>query len=182
MSRIGIKPIEIPDEVKVAISGLRVNVKGPRGELSLNLTDPISAKVEDGRVLVSRPNDTKLARSRHGLYRSLIANMVQGVSEGFEKVLEIRGTGYRAKLDGKKLVLSLGFSHTVVIEPPETISFSIGKRGDFTMVTVTGVDKQLVGEMAAGVRRVRPPEPYKGKGVRYDGEWVRQKAGKTAVK
>ncbi len=182
MSRIGIKPIEIPDEVQVAVSGLEVSVKGPRGELSLSLTDPISAKIEDGKVLVSRPNDTKLARSRHGLYRSLIANMIEGVSKGFEKKLEIRGIGYRAKIEGKKLVLNVGFSHTVDIEPPGTITFSTEQRGDFTMITVAGPDKQLVGEMAARVRRVRPPEPYKGKGIRYDGEWVRQKAGKANVK
>ncbi|MCK4594853.1 50S ribosomal protein L6 [bacterium] len=182
MSRIGIKPIEIPDEVQVAISGLEVNVKGPKGELSLNLTDPISARIEDGRVIVSRPNDTKLARSRHGLYRSLIANMIEGVWRGFEKRLEVRGTGYRAKIEGKKLVLNVGFSHTVEIEPPGTITFSTEQRGDFTVITVAGADKQLVGEIAARLRRVRPPEPYKGKGIRYDGEWVRQKAGKAAVK
>jgi large subunit ribosomal protein L6 len=182
MSRVGMKPIEIPDGVRVAVDGPRVSVKGPKGELGLELTDPITARVEGGSVVVSRPDDTKTAKSRHGLYRSLVANMILGVSRGFEKKLEIRGTGYRAKVEGRSLVLNVGFSHPVVVEPPETISFSTEPRGDFTVVTVSGADKQLVGEMAARIRRVRPPEPYKGKGIRYDGEWVRQKAGKAAVK
>jgi large subunit ribosomal protein L6 len=182
MSRIGMKPIEIPDKVLVTVDGRRVSVKGPKGELSLELTDPITAKVEGGMVLVSRPDDTKPSKSRHGLCRSLIANLVEGVSRGFEKKLEIRGTGYRAKVEGSNLVLNVGFSHPVTVEPPATLSFSTAQRGDFTIVTVSGPDKQLVGEIAAQVRRIRPPEPYKGKGIRYDGEWVRQKAGKANVK
>jgi large subunit ribosomal protein L6 len=182
MSRIGTKPIEIPDKVQVAVDGRRVSVKGPKGELAVELTDPITARVEDGKVVVSRPDDSKSARSRHGLYRSLIANLVEGVSRGFEKRLEIRGTGYRARVEGKNLVLNVGFSHPVTVEPPGTIAFSTEQRGDFTIIVVSGPDKQLVGEIAARIRRVRPPEPYKGKGIRYDGEWVRQKAGKAAVK
>jgi len=182
MSRIGMKPIEIPDKVQVAVDGRRVRVKGPSGELYVDLTDPITAKVEGGMVLVARPDDSKPSKSRHGLCRSLVANMVEGVSRGFEKKLEIRGTGYRAKVEGKNLVLNVGFSHQVTVEPPEMISFSTEQRGDFTLVVVSGPDKQLVGEIAAQVRRIRPPEPYKGKGIRYDGEWVRQKAGKATVK
>ncbi|MCX7021649.1 MAG: 50S ribosomal protein L6 [bacterium] len=182
MSRIGMKPIEIPDKVQVTVDGRRVSVKGPKGELSLELTDPITATVEGGKVIVSRPDDTKLAKSRHGLNRSLIANLVNGVSRGFEKKLEIRGTGYRAKVEGHNLVLNVGFSHQVTVEPPATVAFSTVQRGDFTIVTISGPDKQLVGEIAAQVRRIRPPEPYKGKGIRYDGEWVRQKAGKANVK
>jgi len=182
MSRIGMKPIEIPAKVLIAVDGRRVSVKGPKGELAVELTDPITARVEGGKVTVSRPDDSKLSKSRHGLYRSLIANLVEGVSRGFEKKLEIRGTGYRAKVEGRNLVLNVGFSHPVTVPPPETVSFSTEQRGDFTVVTVSGPDKHLVGEVAAQLRRIRPPEPYKGKGIRYDGEWVRQKAGKATVK
>jgi large subunit ribosomal protein L6 len=182
MSRIGMKPIEIPAKVQVALDGRRVSAKGPKGELSVEFADPITVRIEEGKVIVSRPDDSKTSKARHGLYRSLIANLVEGVSKGFEKKLEIRGTGYRAKVEGHNLVLNVGFSHQVIVPPPPTVTFSTEQRGDFTLVVISGPDKQLVGEIAAQVRRIRPPEPYKGKGIRYDGEWVRQKAGKATVK
>jgi len=181
MSRIGMMPIEVPSGVTVKIDGMNVNVKGQKGTLSWSLSAPITAKLEGNEVIVSRPDDTKLAKSRHGLSRTLIANMVEGVSKGFSKTLEIRGTGYKARVEGKQLILNVGFCHSVDITPPENISFEAKQRGDFTLVIVSGIDKQAVGEVTAQIRRVRPPEPYKGKGIRYDGEWVRQKAGKTGV-
>lgn len=181
MSRIGMMPIEVPSGVTVKIDGQDVSVKGSKGTLSWSMSDPITAKLEGNEVIVSRPDDTKLAKSRHGLTRTLIANMVEGVSKGFSKTLEVRGTGYKAKVEGKLLILNVGFCHSVDITPPENISFETKQRGDFTLIIISGIDKQAVGEVTAQIRRVRPPEPYKGKGIRYDGEWVRQKAGKTGV-
>ncbi|MEZ4520911.1 MAG: 50S ribosomal protein L6 [Thermomicrobiales bacterium] len=176
MSRIGILPVEVPSGVDINISGRDVKVKGPKGEMDLRVTSPIEVSRENGSILVSRPDDHRRNRSLHGLTRTLIYNMVVGVTEGYTKRLEIRGVGYRAAMDGKNLILNVGYSHPVRMEPEEGIEFAV--EGN-TQITVSGVDKQLVGEMAARIRRVRPPEPYKGKGIRYAGEYVRQKAGKA---
>jgi large subunit ribosomal protein L6 len=176
MSRIGILPIEVPTGVDVNIDGQKVAVNGPKGSLDLVVRAPISVSRDNGTILVSRPNDERRNRSLHGLTRSLINNMVVGVTDGYTKRLEIRGVGYRAALDGQALVLTVGYSHPVRMAPEEGIEFAV--EGN-TQVSVSGVDKQLVGEMAARIRRVRPPEPYKGKGIRYVGEYVRQKAGKA---
>jgi large subunit ribosomal protein L6 len=162
--------------VTVAITGNRVEVAGPRGKLELTLPPLISVEQDGSRLLVARKADHKQARSLHGLNNRLIANMVTGVSAGFEKKLEIIGVGYRAQMEGDDLVLQLGFSHPVRVPPPEGIVFSV--EGN-QLVTVSGYDKQMVGEVAARIRRHRPPEPYKGKGIRYQGEWVRRKAGKA---
>ncbi|MBD3371265.1 MAG: 50S ribosomal protein L6 [Candidatus Coatesbacteria bacterium] len=182
MSRIGIIPIVIPDKVEAKLDGRRLTVKGPRGELTMDVVAPIEVALEDEGLVFRRPDDTRDSKARHGLMRSLADNMVKGVTEGFEKKLEIRGTGYRAEVKGTQLILNVGFCHTVDIDAPDGITFATEPRGDFTVVTVSGADKQLVGETAARIRRVRPPEPYKGKGIRYDGEWVQQKAGKATVK
>lgn len=176
MSRIGLVPIEVPSGVDIDIDGQDVSVKGPRGELDLRVRRPIVISRENGTIIVARPNDDRRNRSLHGLTRSLIQNMVIGVTEGYSKRLEIRGVGYRAAQDGKSLVLNVGYSHPVRMEPEEGIEFTVEGNNQ---IIVSGVDKQLVGEMAARIRRVRPPEPYKGKGIRYAGEYVRQKAGKA---
>lgn len=176
MSRIGYQPIEIPGTVDLKIDGGLVTVKGPKGELSYEANPNILLERENGQLHVRRPNDDRRMRSLHGLTRTLISNMVTGVTDGYEKRLEVRGVGYRSQVDGKTLVLNVGYSHPVRMEPPEGISFSIGEGNH---IVVSGIDKQLVGEVAARVRRVRPPEPYKGKGIRYVGEYVRQKAGKA---
>ncbi len=175
MSRIGKNPIAIPAGVDVVIDGQNVTVKGPKGTLSHVVPVPITAKIEDGQVVVERPNDERTSRSLHGLTRTLIANMITGVTEGYKKQLEITGTGYRVVAKGKDMEFSLGFSHTVPVEAPEGIEFTVDSQTKFT---VSGIDKQLVGETAARIRRIRPPEPYKGKGVRYAGEKVRRKEGK----
>jgi large subunit ribosomal protein L6 len=177
MSRIGKKPIPLPDKVQVEIRGSHVTVKGPRGELGRSFDPDMSIKVEDGIVTIERPTDHRTHRAIHGLTRALLANMVTGVSEGYSKVLEIEGTGYRAELQGEKLVLYLGYSHPIEFPPPQGISFEVPRGG--RSVTVQGIDKELVGEIAARIRRQRPPEPYKGKGVRYQGERIRRKAGKA---
>ncbi|MBD3400695.1 MAG: 50S ribosomal protein L6 [Candidatus Coatesbacteria bacterium] len=181
MSRIGANPIPVPDKVDIKLDGRIIHVKGPRGELSWEVVNPIAFELRDEGLCFTRPDETKQSKSLHGLARSLTANMIQGVTEGFEKKLEIRGTGYRAQVKGSTLLLNVGFCHPVEIPAPEGIAFAVEPRGDFTLITVSGIDKQLVGETAARIRRVRPPEPYKGKGIRYDGEWVRQKAGKATV-
>ena len=177
MSRIGKKPIPVPDGVTVSIGPGRVTVNGPKGELE----QPVSARMEivedEGTVIVKRPTDRGDDRAIHGLTRSLVANMVVGVTDGYEKRLEITGVGYRAKLAGKALELSVGYSHPVSIPAPQGIEFEVPQP---TQVIVRGIDKQLVGEIASQVRRVRPPEPYKGKGIRYAGEHVRRKVGKRA--
>ena len=177
MSRIGKQPIPIPSDVAVAISPGRVQVNGPGGELSQQV--PLRMKVEkqDDSIVVTRPSDRGPDRSLHGLTRSLIANMVEGVTKGFEKRLEIQGVGYRAALRGQDLELAVGYSHSVVITPRAGISFDVPTP---TEIIVKGIDKQMVGQTAAEIRRVRPPEPYKGKGIRYQGEYVRRKVGKRA--
>jgi len=177
MSRIGNKPIEIPAGVTVDVGPGRVTVNGPKGELVQAVDQDMTIKVEDNVLTVSRPTDRGEHRALHGLTRSLIANMVEGVTNGFEKRLQIQGVGYRAKPQGKSLELSLGFSHPVSVQAPDGIEFDVPQP---TEVIVKGIDKQLVGETAAQIRRHRPPEPYKGKGVRYADEHVRRKVGKRA--
>ncbi|WP_297081893.1 50S ribosomal protein L6 [uncultured Demequina sp.] len=176
MSRIGKYPVSIPSGVDVTIDGAVVTVKGPKGTLTHTVASPITVEKGDEGVAVKRPNDERVSKSLHGLTRTLIANMVEGVTSGYEKKLEIVGTGYRVALKGKDLEFALGFSHPVVITPPEGITFAVEGPTKFS---VAGIDKQQVGETAANIRKVRPPEPYKGKGVRYAGEQVRRKAGKT---
>jgi large subunit ribosomal protein L6 len=177
MSRIGKLPIEIPTGVDVQIDNGLVRVKGPKGELSQTVSRDLTFEREDGRLLVKRPTDRGEHRALHGLTRSLIFNMVQGVTEGFEKRLEIQGVGYRAQLRGTTLELALGYSHPVRVDAPEGIDFELPAP---TQIVVRGIDKQKVGEIAAQIRKVRPPEPYKGKGVRYAGEYVARKVGKRA--
>lgn len=180
MSRIGNKPIPLPDKVNVTISGQAVAVKGPKGELSHSVHPDITVKQEDGTLYVERPTDHRDHRSLHGLTRSLVANMVTGVSDGFRRTLFTEGVGYSAEVQGKNLVLRLGFSHDVIVEPPEGIQFSAERSsGNRYVIQVDGIDKQVVGQVAANIRETRPPEPYKGKGVRYEGEYVRRKAGKA---
>ena len=177
MSRIGRLPVTIPSGVDVTIDGSTVTVKGPKGQLALDVVEPISvAKAEDGALQVSRPDDERDSRSRHGLTRSLIANMVEGVTAGYTKKLEIHGTGYRVVAKGSDLEFALGYSHSITITPPEGISFQVENP---TRFSVTGIDKQLVGEVAANIRKLRKPDPYKGKGVRYEGEHIRRKVGKA---
>jgi large subunit ribosomal protein L6 len=177
MSRIGKQPIELPSGVNVAISPGRVQVNGPLGELSQTVPARMQVEQDDGTLVVKRPTDRGDDRALHGLTRSLIANMVEGVTSGFQKRLEIQGVGYRATLRGTDLELNVGFSHPVVLKPPQGIAFEVP---DATTVLVKGIDKQQVGEISAQVRKVRPPEPYKGKGIRYEGEYVRRKVGKRA--
>ncbi len=177
MSRIGKQPVPIPDKVQVTIDGTEVTVKGPKGQLGHKFPVGMLIKQEDGQVIVERPTDQKHHRALHGMTRALINNMVVGVSDGFEKVLTIEGVGYRAEMDGKTLVMHLGYSHPVPFEPPQDVEYVVEERG--RVVRVRGIDKQVVGELAANIRKKRPPEPYKGKGVRYEGERVRRKAGKA---
>jgi large subunit ribosomal protein L6 len=176
MSRIGRLPIDIPAGVDVTIDGSAVTVKGPKGELKLTVASPIEVKLEDGQVLVTRPDDERASRSLHGLTRTLIANQITGVTAGYSKGLEIVGTGYRVAAKGESLEFALGFSHSITVDPPAGISFAVDGN---TKLTVHGIDKQAVGEAAANIRKLRKPEPYKGKGVRYAGEVVRRKAGKS---
>ncbi|HET9120969.1 MAG TPA: 50S ribosomal protein L6 [Solirubrobacterales bacterium] len=177
MSRIGRKPIEIPDGVEIDVKPGAVSVKGPKGELEQSVNREMTVAIDDGTLTVSRPTDRGDHRALHGLTRSLIANMVAGVTDGFERRLEIQGVGYRANLRGKSLEMSLGYSHPVSIEAPDGIEFEVPQP---TEIVVRGIDKQLVGETAARIRKSRPPEPYKGKGVRYQGEHVARKVGKRA--
>jgi len=177
MSRIGKQPIPLPQKVEVDIRGSHVTVKGPKGQLERSFDPAMIIKLEDGVLTVERPTDQRHHRATHGLTRALLANMVTGVSDGFSKVLEIEGTGYRAEMQGEKLVLFLGYSHPIEFPPPQGISFEVPRGG--RTVTVMGIDKELVGEIAARIRRQRPPEPYQGKGVRYQGERIRRKAGKS---
>jgi large subunit ribosomal protein L6 len=176
MSRIGRLPIPVPSGVDVAIDGQTVNVKGPKGTLSHTVVEPITVVQEDGALVVRRPDDERDSKARHGLTRTLVANMVTGVTVGYSKTLEIVGTGYRVQARGSDLEFALGFSHPVVVTPPEGISFAVEAP---TRFVVSGIDKQKVGETAANIRKIRKPEPYKGKGVRYQGEVVRRKAGKA---
>jgi len=177
MSRIGRKPIPLPAGVSVAIAPGRVTVNGPLGELTQSVPQRMTVEQEDGELLVTRPTDRGEDRALHGLARTLVANMVEGVTSGFQKTLEIQGVGYRASLRGTSLELNVGFSHSVVKPPPDGIEFEVPQP---TLVIVKGIDKQKVGQVAAEVRSVRPPEPYKGKGIRYQGEHVRRKVGKRA--
>ena len=177
MSRIGRMPIPIPSGVKVTIKGNQVTVKGPRGELSRRFHSDIQIKQENDNVVVSRLNEARQTRALHGLSRALLSNMIVGVSNGFRKQLQIEGVGYRGTMDGKTLVLYLGFSHPVRVEPPAGIQFLADEKA--RIITVEGVDRELVGQMAADIRKIRPPEPYKGKGLRYIDEKVRRKAGKA---
>lgn len=177
MSRIGKMPVPVPAGVEVTIEGSTFSVKGPKGQMSRDFHPDMVIKLEDGAVLVERPNDERFYRALHGLTRALINNMVVGVTEGYSKTLEILGTGYRAELQGDTLVMNLGFSHPVVVNPPEGISFEVNARAG--LVTVSGYDKEMVGQVAANIRGWRSVEPYLGKGIRYQGEIVRRKAGKT---
>ena len=179
MSRIGKMPVLVPDGVNVIIEGTKVTVKGPKGELTREFRPQMTITLEDGKVVVKRPDDTRSSKALHGLTRALINNMVIGVSQGYSKVLEIHGTGYRAELQGKTLVMNLGFSHPVIVEPPDGIEFEANPRAG--TVTVKGCDKELVGRVAAELRAWRPVEPYLGKGIRYQGEIVRRKAGKSGA-
>ncbi|MCM3741032.1 50S ribosomal protein L6 [Oceanobacillus luteolus] len=177
MSRIGLKPIEIPQGVEVKFDGNHVTVKGPKGELSKQIHEDMKINVEDNVITIERPSDHKEHRALHGTSRTMIANMIEGVTNGFQKSLEIQGVGYRAQMQGKKLVVNAGYSHPVEIDPIEGIEIEVPKN---TELTVKGIDKELVGAVAANIRAIRPPEPYKGKGIRYVGEHVRRKEGKTA--
>jgi len=176
MSRIGKLPIEVPSGVSVDVGEATVRVKGPKGELSVGVLSVVDVRVEDGKIIVGRKNDAKSGRSAHGLTRTLVANMVTGVTKGFRKSLEIQGVGYRAAKAGERLNLTLGFSHPVSYEPPTGIAFVLEGTNK---IHVEGIDKQLVGQVAAEIRELRPPEPYKGKGIRYEGEVVRKKLGKA---
>lgn len=176
MSRIGRMPIDVPAGVTVSIDGQHVSVKGPKGELALTVAEPIQVSLEENQVVVTRPNEERLSKSLHGLTRTLINNNIIGVTQGYEKKLEVVGTGYRVAAKGQGLELSLGFSHSVTVDPPEGITFAVEGNDK---ITVMGIDKQAVGETAANIRKLRKPEPYKGKGVRYAGEQVRRKAGKA---
>jgi len=179
MSRIGKKPIEIPKGVQVQYKDGVITVKGPKGTLSFEHHPDMTIKIEKDKIVVERPSDKKFHKALHGTTRQIIANMVEGVSKGFVKELEIVGTGYRARMEGQKLILTVGYSHPVEIVPPEGIKFEVEGQN---IIKVHGIDKQLVGEVAAQIRKVRPPEPYKGKGIRYKGEHVRRKAGKAGAK
>jgi large subunit ribosomal protein L6 len=179
MSRIGKAPIPVPDKVTVSLNGLDVTVKGPKGELSRTLPEGVVISQDGNTLVVSPANESRRSRERHGLCRTLVDNMVEGVSNGYTRKLEIVGVGYRAAVQGKKLVVSAGYSHPVEVDPPAGISFSV--EGN-TTVFVSGADKELVGNEAAKVRAIRPPEPYKGKGIKYEGERILRKAGKTGKK
>lgn len=176
MSRIGKRPIAVPAKVQVTIDGSKVSVKGPKGELSRELPANVILTQEGETLLVNRRDESRTSRQLHGLFRTLVANMVEGVSTGFQRRLEIQGVGYRAAVQGRNLVLNMGYSHQVQIPPPDGIQFAVENN---TNVIVSGYDKEIVGNTAARIRAVRPPEPYKGKGIRYAGEVVRRKAGKT---
>jgi large subunit ribosomal protein L6 len=178
MSRIGKQPIPVPSGTQVSCDGFEVRIKGPKGELLQRVHPDMKIAIEGQTVAVSRPSDGRLHRSLHGLTRQLVANMITGVTKGFQKDLEIVGVGFRAEVQGGRLILALGYSHPIVVVPPPGVSFSVEGQ---TKVKVSGIDKQVVGEMAARIRKLRQPEPYKGKGIRYAGEQVRRKAGKTAA-
>jgi large subunit ribosomal protein L6 len=177
MSRVGKNPIPIPTGVKFNRSNGVITVEGPKGKLTQKIEDVITTEVVENKIVFNRPSDSKPHRARHGLYRSLVANMVTGVTEGFTRNLEIEGVGYRVEKTGKGITLSLGFSHPIVFFPPEGVEIKVEPGNK---ISVSGIDKQLVGQVSAKIRSLRPPEPYKGKGVRYEGEYIRRKAGKTA--
>lgn len=177
MSRIGRMPIELPENVKVQIDGVKVSVSGAKGSLEQSFHPDMKIELDDDTLHVKRPSDTQEHRSLHGLTRALLNNMVTGVTDGFERRLQIEGVGYRAEVSGGKLVLQVGFSHPIEFDPPGGVSFAVEDRGK--TIIVNGIDKQVVGEISANIRKTRPPEPYKGKGIRYEGEYVRRKAGKA---
>ncbi len=179
MSRVGKKPVPISKGVTIEKSNGTVKVKGPKGELSVDVNPNLTVSINDQEVVVERPSDSREHRSLHGLYRALIANMIQGVTNGYQKKLEIIGVGYRAEMKGKKLQLQLGYSHPILFSLPPEITIEIPQP---TQIVINGIDKQLVGQVAAKIRSMRPVEPYKGKGIKYEGEYVRRKAGKTAAK
>lgn len=178
MSRIGKQPVAIPSGVEVKVSGQHVSVKGPKGSLERTFPEEVGFTLDDSEVRVERPADDRRSRAMHGLARALLANMVTGVSEGYSRELQLVGVGYRAALKGKDLELQVGYSHPVAIEPPDGVSFEVPEP---TKVIVSGIDKERVGQASANIRKVRPPEPYKGKGIRYADEYVRRKAGKAGV-
>ena len=178
MSRVGKQPITIPSGVEVSVDGQTVTVKGSKGSLVRTVSDRVSLAVEGDQLLVTRVNEERASRAEHGLFRTLIANMVIGVADGYSKDLEIQGVGYRASMKGRNIELLVGFSHPVLLETPEGITVEVPEP---TKISVSGIDKELVGQIAANIRSVRPPEPYKGKGIRYVGEHVRRKAGKAGV-
>lgn len=177
MSRIGKMPITVPEGVKVSIDDNQVQIEGPKGKLVQKLRPEMLIKLTEGVITVERPSEEPQMKAFHGLTRSLINNMVVGVTEGYEKILQIEGVGYRPKLDGKTLILNVGFSHEVRVKPPEGINFDVDTQA--RTIRVQGIDKQLVGHTAADIRKIKPPEPYKGKGIRYQGEYVKRKAGKA---
>ena len=177
MSRIGKEPIKIPESVKIELNDQTIKVKGPKGELQRNIHPYTKVEMKDNLLIVKRSSEEKFHKSLHGLYRSLINNMVIGVTEGYLKTLEIVGVGYKAEKKGSRIIISLGFSHPIIFVPPEGINFEIERQ----IIKISGIDKELVGQVAAKIRSFRPPEPYKGKGIRYFGEEVKRKAGKTAV-
>lgn len=183
MSRVGNAPVKITDGVDVKIDGSTITVKGKLGELSQTVSDAISVKTEDGEIVLERKNELKQTKASHGLYRALIANMVEGVSKGFEKKLELVGVGYRASHQGQRVDLALGYSHNIVIELPEAVKVNtLSEKGKNPAIILNSHDKQLLGMVAAKIRSFRKPEPYKGKGIRFAGEYIRRKAGKTASK
>jgi len=177
VSRIGRLPIEIPTGVDVKITGSHVKIKGPKGEMEFTFSPSIELSLKDSEIIVTRPSDTREMRSLHGTTRALIQNMVTGVKDGFQKELQLVGVGYRATMQGNNLVLNVGYSHPVEVEPPQGVSFEVGDRAQ--QVFISGIDKQKVGQIAADIRKVRPQEPYKGKGIRYKDEYIRRKAGKA---
>jgi len=177
MSRIGRKPVTVPNGVQVTIRETTVVVKGPKGELARTFPNAMALRMEEGQLMVERPSDEPAMRALHGMTRALIQNMVIGVSQGISKSLQIEGVGYRAEMKGKDLVLAVGFSHPVVVNPPPGINFAVDEKTK--IITISGADKEVVGQVAANLRKIRPPEPYKGKGLRYLGEHVRRKAGKA---
>ncbi|MBI5325913.1 MAG: 50S ribosomal protein L6 [Ignavibacteriae bacterium] len=179
MSRIGKKPINIPPKVQVSVDNHTIKAKGPKGELSLKLPESIDISIENNIISFSRPNDEKKVRSIHGLTRALASNVIEGVANGYTKTLQINGVGYKAEMRGNRLMLSLGFSHPVLVVPPDGIDII---SPNANTIIINGIDKQLVGQTAAVIRKLRPPEPYKGKGIRYENEYVRHKAGKTTAK
>ncbi len=177
MSRVGRLPVGIPSGVDVKISGSHVRIKGPKGELEYTFSPQIKIEVKDNEIQVSRPSDAREMRSLHGTTRALIQNMVTGVTDGFQKELQLVGVGYRANMSGSSLELNVGYSHPVVVDPPQDITFEVGERNQ--QIFISGIDKQVVGQVAADIRKIRPPEPYKGKGIRYKDEYIRRKAGKA---
>lgn len=178
MSRIGKKPITLPKGVNVTLDGNQLTVKGPKGELTRVIDPEMIVSQEDGTLVVNRPSDERRHRAVHGLTRALVSNMVEGVSNGYTRRLEIEGTGYSARMEGNNLRMALGYSHDILVVPPPTVKIAVeGNRGN--IITLSGADKELLGQIAADIRKLRPPEPYKGKGIRYEGEVVRRKAGKS---